>query len=229
MIKAFFARSVIPTLLLVFVTSNGYGADGSHLIGIGAASLSPKQNDVNAWIDSTGAAGRETLGGAYELIVDYEHRFSGGIFSMLIRPSYFSQSSDGGGISARLTGTTIFSFLRLYPFENDLFKFFVQAGLGYGALKMDLENKNTGGSGSFDGNAFGAIGGLGVQMCFAGSHCVVLEGNFRSLPIERNTGSASGTLGGSITQVAGELELEQKDLGTTLSGFQGVLGYRLMF
>lgn len=200
---------------------------GGHSLGFSIALMSPSQGDVNSWIDSVGAAGTKNVGAAYEVMADYEYRFSSTMFSMMFRPSYFTQSASGGGVSAKLTGLTFFPMFRLYPLENNFIRFFMQAGLGYGRLSTDLENGSA--SGTFDGSTFGAIGGLGAAFCFTPSHCMVIEGNVRYLPIERNTGKANAALGGNITQYDGELEMNGKDLGTTLSGVQGVLGYKLTF
>jgi hypothetical protein len=210
-----------------FALRGGGGGGGSSSIGLGLAIMSPSQGDVNNWIDSLGTAGTKNLGTGYELMFDYEYRFTSSIFALLFRPSYFTQSASGGGVEAKLTGYTFFPVLRLYPLENDFIKFFMQIGLGYGSLKSELSNN--GASGSFDGNTFGAVGGLGAQFCFTSSHCMMVEGNVRYLPIERNTGKASGSLGGNITQTDGELELSGKDLSTTMSGIQGILAYRMNF
>lgn len=209
--------------------SGGGGLGGGHSLGLGLSIMSPSQGDVNSWIDSLGTTGTKNLGTGYEVMVDYEYKFSMTMFSMLMRPSYFTQSASGGGVEAKLTGLTVFPILRLYPLENNFIKFFMQVGLGYGQLKTELSNSNTVGSGSFDGSTFGAMGGIGAHFCFTESHCLAVEGNVRYLPIERNTGSSSGSLGGTITQTQGELELNNKDLGTTLSGIQGILGYKLIF
>lgn len=200
---------------------------GGHSLDFAIALMSPTQGDVNAWVTSLGTAGTKEVGTGYEFMFDYHYRFSSTMFALMFRPSYFTQSANGGGVEAKLTGLTFFPMLRLYPLENNFIKFFMQVGLGYGKLTTDLSNN--GASGSFDGSAFGAMGGLGAQFCFTDAHCMSIEGNIRYLPIERNTGSASGSLGGSITQTAGELELSGKDLGTTLSGIQGVIGYTLNF
>lgn len=217
--------------LTVLARGGGGGGSGSS-IDVGISIMSPNQSDVNDWIDSIGVTGTKNVSTGYEFLADYEYRISSTMFAMLFRPSYFMQSASGGGVEAKLTGLTVFPMFRLYPLENGFIKFFMQVGLGYGQLKTELSNN--GASGTFDGSTFGAIGGLGAQFCFTDSHCMVIEGNLRYLPIERNTGSASGTLGGHITQPGtgggnGELELSGKDLGTTMSGIQGVIGYKLNF
>lgn len=207
----------------------GGGGGGGHSIGFGLGLMSPSQGDTNSWIDSLSISGTKNVSTAYEVIADYEYRYSGTMYSLMLRPSYFTQSASGGGVEAKLSGFTFFPMLRLYPLENSFIKFFMHVGLGYGSLSTTLSNNNASASGTFDGSTFGAMAGLGAQFCFTDSHCAVLEGNFRYLPIERNTGSASGTLGGNITQTAGELEINNRDLSTTLSGVQGLLGYKMTF
>ena len=224
---------LIVSALIAFASTSAFAAGtGGSSLGFNLSIMSPNQADVNDWIDSVGASGTKNVGTGYELLFDYEYRFSSTMFAMMFRPSYFTQSASGGGVQAKLTGITLFPVLRLYPLENAFIKFFLQLGLGYGQLKTELSNN--GASGTFDGSTFGALGGLGAQFCFTPTHCMVIEGNVRYLPIERNTGSASGNLGGHITQPGatggnGELELSGKDLGTTLSGIQGVIGYKLNF
>ena len=75
--------------------------------------------------------------------------------------------------------------------------------------------------------------GLGSEFCFGkGNHCMVVEGNVRFLPFDRNTvDSTSGTFAAPVTQhTAGqELELNNKDLGTTFSGIIGNIGYAYYF
>jgi len=204
----------------------GSGA-GDDSLGIGLSIIASSQKDVNSWIDSTAMAGTKDISGGYEVTADYEHRFSSTMYSLLIRPSYFAQSASGAGVEANLTGFTVFPMFRLYPLESSFIHFFMQVGLGYGNLTTELSNN--GASGTYKGDAFGAIGGLGALFCFTPNHCLSIEGNFRYLPIERSTGNASASLGGQITQVNGELELNNFDLATTMSGIQGIIGYKLMF
>ncbi|MGE0634005.1 MAG: hypothetical protein AB7O96_16445 [Pseudobdellovibrionaceae bacterium] len=213
---------------LLTLGSMTWAASGSgHSLNFGLSLMSPTQKHVNSWIESLDKTGTKEVSAGYEFSLGYEYRFSGSIFSILFRPSYFMQSASGGGVKADLSGVTAFPMLRLYPLENNFIKFFMHMGLGYGSLTTKLENDSA--SGTFDGSTFGAMAGLGAQFCFTPSHCAVVEGNARYLPIERNTGSSSGTLGGDITQGRGELELNGKDLGTSLSGIQGMLAYNLNF
>lgn len=203
--------------------------NAGHSLGFALSLTNASQGDVNGWINSTSQTGTKELSSGYEFIFDYGYRFSSSMFALLVRPSYFMQSANGGGVEASLSGFTLFPMLRIIPLENNFIQFFMQVGVGYGSLSTKLSNSNTSGSGTFDGSTFGGIAGIGANFCFTPSHCAVVEGNFRYLPIERNSGTASGSLGGSITQTSGELEFNNRDLGTTLSGIQGILGYRLTF
>jgi len=202
---------------------------GGHSINVGFGTMTADQKDVNAWVDSLSLAGTKNVPSGYELFAAYEYRFSGSMFALHFRPSYYLASASGGGISANHSGFTFFPMLRLFPLESKFMKFFLQVGLGYGTLTTKLENSNTGGSGSYNGGAFGALGGMGAQFCFTDDHCMMFEGNLRYLPFGRNTGSGNGSLGGSITQSTGELELNNNDLATTLSGITGSLAYVMNF
>jgi hypothetical protein len=200
---------------------------GNHSLGFALSLTGPSQDDVNSWITSLNTAGTKDLSSGYEGLLDYQYRFNGTIFSMILRPSLLVQNSTGGGVSTSLTSFNFFPIMRIYPLENSFLQFFMQVGVGYGAVSLELKNGND--SGRYSNSAFGALAGLGVNFCFTESHCAVIEGNFRYLPIQRLEGTASGVLGGNITQANGELEKDNIDLGVTLSGVQGVLGYRFTF
>lgn len=201
----------------------------SHSMNFGLSLMTADQKDVNSWVDSLSTVGTKNVPSGYEFYFAYEYRFSSSMFALHFRPSYYMASASGGGVSADLSGLTFFPMLRLYPLENKFMKFFMQVGLGYGSLTTKLENNNSGGSGSYSGGSFGAVGGLGAQFCFTDAHCMLVEGNLRYLPFPRNTGEGSGSLGGSISQASGELEINNSDLATTLSGIQGTLAYVLNF
>lgn len=214
---------------------------GDMAIGIGLSTVSAGQDDMNKLIDTavTGnGASTKNLGSAWEVYANWTYRFSGTAYSLVFRPSYFTQTTDGSGTGGnydyKLTGFTVFPIFRLHPLENDFIKFYMQAGLGYGTLNGDIS------AGAhnlqFKGSAFGVMGGIGVDFCFTYNHCLNVEGNLRYMPIERNlvTGgscSASGDIPG-VSQCGNGNEVETmtgKDLGTTMSGVQGVVGYTMRF
>lgn len=225
-IRASFLIGVLAFLTTVLIAPP---ALSEHSMNFGLSLMTADQKDVNAWVDSLNTVGTKNVPSGYEFYFAYEYRFSSSMFALHFRPSYYMASASGGGVSADLSGFTFFPMLRLYPLENKFMKFFMQVGLGYGNLTTKLENTNSGGRGSFSGGSFGAVGGLGAQFCFTDAHCMLVEGNLRYLPFPRNTGEGTGTLGGSITQSTGELELSNNDLATTLSGIQGTLAYVLNF
>jgi hypothetical protein len=194
--------------------------------------MTATQTDTNNWISSYGIAGTKDVPSGYEFIFDYEYRFSSSMFALKFRPSYMTQSSDGGGVSATYTGMTFFPLLRIYPLENNFMKFFLQGGMGYGNLAGKW--KSAQGSIDFSGDEFGAMAGLGADFCFTPTHCLTIEGNVRYLPFARNLISASTMTGpgsSNLTQyqTGKELETVSKDVGTTMSGIQGVLAYHLNF
>jgi hypothetical protein len=214
--------------LLLFKPSLGWAqARSSHSLGFQLALTGPSQDDVNSWVNSLNQVGTKEMGAGYEFLFDYQYRFQRTMFAVLFRPSYLIQDASGGGVKTSLRSFQLFPMFRLYPLENSFIQFFMQVGVGYGSADLKLEN--AGASGNYSGSAFGALAGLGVNFCFTPSHCVSVEGNLRYLPMPRITGSASGALGGNITQVNGELEQNNRDLGITLSGVQGLVGYRLNF
>ncbi len=216
-------------VVTIFISSIGFAQKNPHSLGFNLSFTNSTQGDINSWISSVNLAGTKELGSAYEFIFDYQYRFKSSMFAVLFRPSYFMQSAEGAGVKASLTGMTLFPMFRFYPLENKFIQFFMQVGLGYGSLSATLENSNVSASGSYSSSSFGALGGLGANFCFTPNHCMVVEGNFRYLPFERMTGSGSGSLGGNVTQTTGELEQNSEDLGATMSGVQGLIGYRLIF
>ncbi len=234
---------MIRYVLIVFATAfaflilasepamaRGRSSSGSHQFGGGIAMISPAQDDLNSWVSGLGVVGTKEMSAGYELFFNYEYRFDGTIFAMHLRPSYIMQNASGGGVESKMSAITFFPMLRLYPLESDFIRFFFQVGLGYGNMNLSLSN-NTGGSGSYTGGNFGALGGLGAYFCFTDSSCAVVEGSFRYLPMQRLTGSGNGLTGGSsrITQQNGELEIDNQDVAATLSGVVGSIAYQFNF
>ena len=214
------------------------GRGGSSEIGFGFSTISSTQKDLNSVIDNVnstqGGVSTKGLTSAYDFFAQYSFRFSGTMFALVFRPSYFTQSASGSGTtvgdySHSLTGYTFFPLLRLYPLENNFIRFFMQAGVGFGYLKGELKEGSS--SVSYSGSNFGGQAGLGADFCFTDNHCMTLEGNVRYLPIERNiadsvTGAPTGF---TQVQASREVEYDQNDMSTTMSGIQGVLAYTYIF
>lgn len=229
-----FLATVLTFILLAakpaMAQRRGYSSSGTHQFGGGVAMISPAQDDLNSWIGGLGVVGTKEMGAGYELFFNYEYRFDRTMYALHFRPSYVMQSAAGGGVEAKMTAVTFFPMLRLYPLENDFIRFFFQLGLGYGSMNLSLKN-NTGGNGSYAGGNFGALGGLGAYFCITDSSCIVAEGSFRYLPMQRLTGSGNGLTGGAsrITQENGELEINNTDVQSTLSGIVGSIAYQYNF
>lgn len=213
-------------------------AGGDHGIGFGFVLGGPEQDDLNSLIDSadtsvTGGISTKNLDSAIELFAHYTYRFSGTMFALQFRPSYFSQSTSGSGdpgdFDYSLSGFTIFPIFKMYPLENDFIQFFLQTGLGYGRMYGEIQEGS--GKMEFSGGNFGALFGLGANFCFFDGHCLVLEGNYRYLPIERNIVSkSSGTFTNTITgSKDDEAEMNGRDIKTTFSGLHGILSYNMSF
>lgn len=219
--------SIIATVLSFSLGAQAAG--GAHTLGFGLITMTPSQDDLDSHIAAVNTANgtsKEKFGSALEIAASYTYRFSSSMFAVQFRPSYFMHSA--GDYS--LKGYTLFPIVRIYPLENNFIKFFLQTGLGYGRLNGEISQNSS--SVSFAGGAFGALFGLGANFCFAGSHCVGVEGNFRYLPIERNIiSSVSGAPGQFSTAPAPdeELEINNHDVKTTMSGIQGGLSYNFMF
>lgn len=222
---------LLAVLAMVFSFSQIVQAagGGAHSLGGGLIIMTPNQEDLDSHITAVNTANSssmEKFGSAYELYAHYTYRFSSSIFALQFRPSYFMQ--EAGDYS--LKGFTVFPILRLYPLENNFIKFYLQTGLGYGRLNGEINQASA--SVDFSGDAFGALFGLGANFCFTPSHCVGVEGNFRYLPIERNiVGSATGspTQFSTVPAADGELEINDHDVKTTMSGIQGSISYNFIF
>ena len=75
------------------------------------------------------------------------------------------------------------------------------------------------------------VGGLGAEFCFTSSHCMTVEGNVRYLPIVRtivDSNSSAGTNGHDGAN-GDEYEYGNSDVGLSLSGIVGTLGYTFRF
>lgn len=240
----------LTVFALLFSTTTfargGGGGGGGFSIGANFGVLTAGQDDMNTLQQraNTRAGGITTaqLGNAWEASGTFGYRFSGTIFEMILRPTYFWQTTEGaasggsfpGSYKYSVSGFTIFPMLRMYPLENDLMKFFFQFGVGYGKLKGSITEASF--SADFNGGTFGYLAGLGVEMCFTDSHCIALEGNLRGLPAERLlvdsvSGSPAGTNQGIDNGMSAgkELEMDGRDVKITGSGIQATLGYVMRF
>jgi hypothetical protein len=119
--------------------------------------------------------------------------------------------------------------MRFVPLENNIIKFFLQGGVGYGRLSGSVENAS--GKVDFAGGTFGMMGGLGALFCFTPAHCMGVEGNLRYLPIARNTVSNVTGAHPQFSQAIAdrELEFDDSDVATSMSGIVGAVYYTLMF
>ncbi len=216
----------------------GGGISGASELGIGFSSISSNQKDLNSIIDNVnstqGGVSTKNLNSAYDFFVQYSFRFTGTMFALVFRPSYFTASGTGTGPTVgdyehTLTGYTFFPLIRLYPLESNFIRFFMQFGVGVGYLKGTVKQGSA--NMAYSGSNFGAQAGLGADFCFTENHCLTIEGNVRYLPIERNVAdSVSGTFNGfSQALVSREVEYDQNDMTTTMSGIQGVLAYTYVF
>jgi len=213
---------------------------GTSSLGIGGGVTSSSQDDINGAIDdantaTSGGISTKNLGNAWEVFVNWVYRFDRSSSALVFRPSYFFVSTDGNGSDGsydyKLDGFTFFPMYRLYALENLFIRFFFQGGLGYGVLNGDIQAGSK--SFKFKGSAFGAVGGIGADFCFTESSCITIEGNLRYLPIERNltTSGDCASLPPGITQCGGTKEVERNnaDLQTSMSGVQGLVSYTLHF
>jgi hypothetical protein len=180
------------------------------------------------------------LNNAYEVAFGLTYRFSGAMYALHFRPSYFYQRADGKGSSGPFTygvqGFTFFPMFRLYPLENEIMKFYMQLGLGYGQVQGTITEGQTGGVDrhvDFRSGSFGTTVGLGAEFCFNANHCIALEGDYRYLNFTRNVASkGSGNFAGdSLSQSAtgAEVEMDGSDLEVKMGGLMYMAGYAFWF
>ncbi len=120
----------IFTAFLV-ISSLGYakGGGGGHALGLGFGIVTASQDDLENHTTTVNqlGGGRSAAkpGSALEFDMYYEYRFSGTMFAMQFRPSYYTQSGSGGTDKTSLTGYTFFPLVRFYPLENSFIRFFI--------------------------------------------------------------------------------------------------------
>lgn len=233
------------------VSSSGSGAsgistlNGSSSIGLFAGIVNSAQDSLNDMQQRAntreGGITTSQLTQAWEVAGHITYRYSGTIWAIQIRPSYFYERADGHGTSGSftygVTGWTVFPILKMYPLENDFMKFYMQAGLGYGQVTAFV-NEGQDASGhnrhvDFGSGAFGSTVGLGAEFAYSPSHAFSLECNYRYLNFQRNivTSSSGSFASGSLTQYGKgqEVELDSNDLAVKMGGLQFLAGYSYYF
>lgn len=224
--------SLFYVVLLVFGLSLDAQAQrrsgGGWSFGATLGLANADQKDMDSVIDAGGTA--DKIGNGYEFGATFAYSF--GSTELLLRPSWYTVSSDGGGNEYSLNAFSILPMLRFNLLSNQTITFYSQLGLGYTVITGEIKEGSD--EVEFSGSDIGYAGGLGAEFCFIASHCFFVEGNVRVSSVERMTvDKASGTptdIGG-ITQggKGQELEISNRDFGASLSGIYGVIGYNLRF
>lgn len=206
--------------------SKVYSVYNSHSIGFGGSLVTVNQSDLNGHIEYIGSP-TSTFGQAYEYDVFYDYRIFDSLWAIQLRPSYFSQTVSGSGYEYSLKSYSIFPVLRRYLLGNRDNRLYMLLGGTFTTLRGEVQQPT--GKVSFEGSNYGALVGLGAEFCF-GSHCFILEGNYRNLSFENNkVTSSTGSLTG-FTQYGErkELEFAGNNIETTMTGFMLRLGYQLL-
>lgn len=211
---------------------------GSYFIGGSVGFGSIEQSGLNQAIRTAKTLSFATTGdmtSSMEYMGVLGYKFPTYPIALLIRPSYFVQSSTGTGTGGNfnydLTGFTVFPMFRYIALSNDFIDFYMQGGLGY--AKLDGKITNGSRNVSFSGSSFGLQGSIGADFCFFPEHCLGIEGNYRYLPIVRNINSSgSAVLPDGIGQNTSGRELENSsgdDVATYLTGVTGIISYTFNF
>lgn len=238
-------KSLVTFLLIALFSSQTFakGGGGGFEIGAHAGIVTVNQSDMDTL--KTRANTRENgistgdLGNAWEFGATFGYRFSGTIYQMLLRPTFFMQSEEGknnagDAFEYSVNGFTIMPMFRFFPLESDILKLFFHVGIGYGSGSGTIKEDDF--TVDFSGGDLGYLVGLGIEVCFTDFHCVSLEGNLRQLSYERviadsvsGTPSATSPTGVSQADKGQELEMDGRDLSITMSGFQALIGYVMHF
>ena len=238
-------KYVLILILFIFSSSNlCYGASEGWSLGGLLGTITVKQDDLNLLNgrSNTRDSGISTsqLSNAWEIGGFISYRFASSFVAFQLRPTYMFQSEEGSSATGNnykysASSFTIFPMFKFYLLEDTMLKFFTQVGVGYGFMSGEIEE--AGRSVDFSGGDLGFKVGLGAELCFTDTHCVFMEGNYRLLRTNRTiaksvTGDFSTLTGpASLSQATKdqEVEVDGRDLGLSMTGVQGFLGYEFHF
>jgi len=228
--------SILLCLLFVLapitlLAARGGGSD-SFMMGVIGGFTNSEQTHINTLRERAnaraGGISASDLDRAYEFGVFMQWR--AGMLGFQLRPTFFTQSEGSGAYEYSTTGYTAGAHFRLYPLESKELKLFFQTAVVWGSLKTKIKEDTF--NVEADGANLGYLVGLGVELNF-GRHVLLFEAGWRYLPIERNiVTTTSGTpASNSVSQsnVNQELEFDDRDLSTNMSGTQVLLGYGFNF
>lgn len=207
-----------------------FARGGGWTLGGNFGLVNAEQADMDSVIEAGGSSASD-IGNGLEVAGSIGYSF--GDISMILRPSYYWVTEEGGSNEYSMSALTIMPFLRFDLLSNNTISFYTQLGMGW--VLMSGEIKEGGDSVEFSGNEIGYAGGLGAEFCFFGDHCFYVEANLRIAGVDRMVvDSASGNLASSNSSVSQaskskELEIGGRDFGASLSGIHGVVGYNLHF
>jgi hypothetical protein len=226
-------------------SGGGGGLDGSWSLGLYGGIQNASQDGLNELQSRAntreGGITTSALNQAWEVAPALTYRYSGTIYAVQLRPSYFYERQDGhaasGSFTYGVTGFTIFPILRLYPLENDFMKFYMQFGLGYGQVHGMVNEGLSSGTDrhvEFGSGAFGSLIGMGAEFQMTDSQSLAFEVDYRYLDFIRNVASSSTGTGfgsGSLSQSGKgqEVELAGNDLDIKMSGLMFMAGYIFYF
>lgn len=237
--KKTFLTLIVGIFLFVGISGQVFA---SFSLGAMFSKINSEQSDMNNLREQANTRasgiGAGELSHGYEGALFAQYRIDGSSVAIQYRPAYFFQSEEGTGGTGTLEGTYKYAttgqvhhmVARFYPLESGELKLFFQAGFAWGKLETEIQEADFKVTAS--GHNFGYLIGLGVEFMF-GPHGIFLEGGARFLYIERNiVDSTSGTPEStSVSQYANgsELEYNNKDLQTNMSGVQVAVGYIINF
>ena len=237
------AKNIFVFTLMIIGLQSTVAAAGEVSVGLIGGFVNTDLKDLDSLIVSangggTGPITTKALGNGLEAALVLGYRWDGTVWAVHFQPSYYFNSTSGTDTAGDafdygVTAIVAMPLLRVYALENDFLSLYFQFGVGwaqvYGEANEGADQTE------FSGSNLGYQGGLGLEMCYAKMHCLNLEGNLRSLDIERSivdkTTSSGTHANGRITQSnrGSEIEVDNRDLGMDLTGFQFLAGYVFKF
>jgi hypothetical protein len=230
-------RLLALSLFLLPLSSFAEMSVGGYFGTVGA-----EQSDHNDLMDraNTRAGGtpNSKLDSAYEISAYFQYRIDGSIWAFQFRPSFMWQGETGSGGTGALEGDYEYAtigivaagLVKIYALESNYLRLYFTGGLNYGRTSTTIQEADFKAKAAGSNLGFQFATGLEVTL---GSHGFLLEAGVRKLAIERSlVSSSSGTAeADSVSQATegDELEFDNVDFGSTLSGVQIQIGYAYYF
>lgn len=228
--------SLVLFSVLFCIKSYAQSTGNTFSFSLLGGQTSAEQKHINTLQDRAnlreGGISVKALEKGWEFGATAQYKF--GMSAVALRYTHFMQSQDGSGNSKNfeyeVSGNNLAFLYRVYPLENADMSFFFQTGFVLGMLDASIKEDSF--QTKANGSDLGYQIGAGIELYFD-SHVLSAEVGWRYLNVPRLTvSSSSGSpAADSISQssVNQELEYDQRDFGSNMSGTQIFCSYGLRF